>query len=111
MNITQINLKSPMPISNSNNEEMRTREELARRINNGVMGLKYDRYGKKVLKIILNQAFIDGLLLTNYMVNNKVMLAGFVHDIKIDCKFIISKDNELKTKNDKNLICNEEDHF
>lgn len=63
-------------------------QELARRINNAVMGLKFDRHGEKVLKIVLKQAFNDGLLLTDHLVNNKLMLAGFVREVRIDCKFI-----------------------
>ena len=58
-------------------------EELNRRITNGLSGFHYGDIAHKILKIILNQAFIDGLLAFAPIDGKPLILSGSIREISI----------------------------
>ena len=62
-------------------------EELNRRITNGLSGFHYGDIAHKILKIILNQAFIDGLLAFPPIDEEPLILNGSIHNVMINIEF------------------------
>jgi hypothetical protein len=70
---------------NLTNEQ--TMKEITNRVTNACMGLKYNKISKKILKITLNQCFIDGLLTIPSIPGNPFLLPANGREININTTF------------------------
>jgi len=69
----------------SNLNESEITEEINRRIFNGMIGVSIE-HGGKILRIILNEALIDGLLSTEYQGGNRIHMPGEIKNFNVKSK-------------------------